>query len=101
MHVVYLFSNKSETLPIEARMNITCIALSPDGYTFIAVNEGKFFISHFLMQCQLKVEKILMYLFYLIYQNYHNSVFFFSSLGFVLILINARCNGLIGRKQAL
>lgn len=33
-------SNKSETLPIEASMNITCLALSPDGYTFIAVNEG-------------------------------------------------------------
>lgn len=34
-----LKNNKSETLPIEARMNITCIALSPDGCTFIAVSE--------------------------------------------------------------
>ncbi|XP_052258916.1 periodic tryptophan protein 2 homolog isoform X2 [Dreissena polymorpha] len=34
-----LKNNKSETLPIEARMNITCIALSPDGYTFIVVSE--------------------------------------------------------------
>ncbi|KAL4230154.1 U3 snoRNP protein [Mactra antiquata] len=34
-----LKNNKSETLPIEASMNITCIALSPDGYTFIVVNE--------------------------------------------------------------
>ncbi|XP_053398750.1 periodic tryptophan protein 2 homolog [Mercenaria mercenaria] len=34
-----LKNNKSETLPIEARMNITCIALSPDGFTFIVVNE--------------------------------------------------------------
>ncbi|XP_052797070.1 periodic tryptophan protein 2 homolog [Mya arenaria] len=34
-----LKNNRSETLQIEGRMNITCIALSPDGCTFIAVCE--------------------------------------------------------------
>ncbi|CAC5425132.1 PWP2 [Mytilus coruscus] len=35
-----LRNNKSETLPIETQMNITCMALSPDGYTLIVVNES-------------------------------------------------------------
>ncbi|OWF52888.1 periodic tryptophan protein 2 homolog [Mizuhopecten yessoensis] len=34
-----LKNNRSETLPIESGKNITCIALSPDGYTMILVNE--------------------------------------------------------------
>jgi hypothetical protein len=39
---VFLSSNKSETLPIESEVNITCMALSPDGYTMIVVNESMF-----------------------------------------------------------
>ncbi|CAG2197243.1 PWP2 [Mytilus edulis] len=35
-----LRNNKSETLPIETQMNITCMALSPDGYTLIVVNDS-------------------------------------------------------------
>ncbi|XP_022092797.1 periodic tryptophan protein 2 homolog [Acanthaster planci] len=34
-----LKNNKSETFPIEARMNISCVALSPDGMTCIIVDE--------------------------------------------------------------
>ncbi|XP_041358721.1 periodic tryptophan protein 2 homolog [Gigantopelta aegis] len=34
-----LKNNKSETLPVESRLNIACMALSPDGYTLILVNE--------------------------------------------------------------
>ncbi|KAJ8297862.1 hypothetical protein KUTeg_024393 [Tegillarca granosa] len=31
--------NKSETLPMESTRNITCVAIAPDGYTMILVNE--------------------------------------------------------------
>lgn len=34
-----LKNNRSETLPVESGKNITCIALSPDGYIMILVNE--------------------------------------------------------------
>ncbi|XP_071088666.1 periodic tryptophan protein 2 homolog [Haliotis cracherodii] len=34
-----LRNNKSETLPIECRLNIQCVALSPDGFTMILVDE--------------------------------------------------------------
>lgn len=34
-----LKSNKSETLPFESSLNITTIAVSPNGYTLIVVNE--------------------------------------------------------------
>ncbi|KAK3099531.1 hypothetical protein FSP39_005884 [Pinctada imbricata] len=34
-----LKNNKSQTLPVECCMNITCIALSPDGYTLILATE--------------------------------------------------------------
>jgi len=36
----YGFSNKSKTLPVESQMNITTLALSPNGQLLIAVNEG-------------------------------------------------------------
>ncbi|XP_077866137.1 LOW QUALITY PROTEIN: periodic tryptophan protein 2 homolog [Saccoglossus kowalevskii] len=35
-----LKNNKSETLPIEAKMNVTCVAIAPDGNTMILVDEG-------------------------------------------------------------
>ena len=38
-HNLY-FSNKSETLPVESQLNITTLALAPDGNLLIAVNEG-------------------------------------------------------------
>ncbi|XP_077996881.1 periodic tryptophan protein 2 homolog [Glandiceps talaboti] len=34
-----LKNNKSETLPIEAKMNITCVAMAPDGNSMIVVDE--------------------------------------------------------------
>ena len=37
---LYIFSNKSGTLPVESNMNITALALSPDASLMIAVNEG-------------------------------------------------------------
>ena len=36
--VIY-FSNKAETLPIESKFNITTIAISPDGWLLLLVNE--------------------------------------------------------------
>ena len=36
------FSNRSETLPIEGKRNITGVALSPDGYTLIVITEGQY-----------------------------------------------------------
>ena len=38
----FLFSNKSETLPFESNFNITTVAVSPNGYTLIVVNEGEY-----------------------------------------------------------
>jgi hypothetical protein len=36
-----IFSNKTETLPVESRMNITALALAPNGQLMIAVNESQ------------------------------------------------------------
>lgn len=35
-----LKNNKSETFPIESRLNIVCVALSPDGFTAVLVDEA-------------------------------------------------------------
>lgn len=35
-----IFSNKSNTLPVESRYNYTSIDLSPNGVLLIAINEG-------------------------------------------------------------
>ncbi|XP_050415096.1 periodic tryptophan protein 2 homolog [Patella vulgata] len=49
-----LRNNKSETLPIEAKQNISHVTLSPDGYTMIAVsNDGE------AMLCSLISKSIL------------------------------------------
>ena len=34
-------SNKAETIPIEAKFNVCCVALSPDGTTALLVDESK------------------------------------------------------------
>lgn len=36
------FSSKSETFAIESRLNIVCVALSPDGFSAVFVDEGLF-----------------------------------------------------------
>lgn len=41
----YLFSNKSETLPLESKVNITTIAMSPNGNLMLLVNEGGLLVS--------------------------------------------------------
>ena len=40
----FVFRNKSETLPIATNSNIVCLAVAPDGFTAILVDESKVFL---------------------------------------------------------
>ena len=54
-----LTSNKSQTLPVETRVNIVCTALSPDGRLAIVVTEGMCELYLYLMLHALTEESIL------------------------------------------
>lgn len=39
--MIFVFSNKSMTLPVESRFNYVTIDISPNGSMLIAINSGK------------------------------------------------------------
>lgn len=49
-----IFSNKSQTLPVESRFNYTNIDLSPNGALLIAINAGTI-ISYYMIEVSLKI----------------------------------------------
>ena len=46
-----IFRNKSETLPVTTNCNIVCLAVAPDGYTAILVDESKDLVALLLLKC--------------------------------------------------
>lgn len=49
-----IFSNKTQTLPVESRFNYTSIDLSPNGVLLIAINEGTI-ILYYMIEVSLKI----------------------------------------------
>lgn len=57
LNETFFARNKSETFPIEARLNLKCVALSPDGLTAILIDHGMIacytiLIFNFLCSCK-------------------------------------------------